>query len=117
MENRKIEFRVWDKVSNIWVAGWRITQSGCSSQHNAYVLMQFTGLADKNGKEIFEDDLVRKENRVGRIVFRDCAFTVAFQGEDQVWYPAAHSYLHVFRDSLEKIGNIWENPELLKEAN
>ena len=64
---RAIEFRVWDK-HNKWVSPsyYRISALGeilhhDNSQYSNVVLQQFTGISDKNGKPIFEGDLVKFE--------------------------------------------------------
>ena len=66
---------------------------------SAVVLMQYIGLKDKNGKEIYEGDIVK--NRDGQIYEIEFKFN-SFNGK----------YMVDFWE-LEVIGNIWENPELL----
>lgn len=74
-----------------------------------YVLMQSTGLKDKNGVEIFEGDIVVIEySRVGyryyeKIIYENGAFLA---GDDD--------WLFNVKDSCEVCGNIYENPELLE---
>src|SRR6266404_5899559 len=65
------------------------------------VLMQFTGLLDKNGKEIYVGDLV--------ITQTDKPFEIKDWNEDDGLYAIASGTIQV-----EVIGNIYENPELLK---
>lgn len=73
--------------------------------------LQFTGLLDKNGREIYEGDIVIHENpystsvtkEQGEIVFDKGAFWL--KNENGNWY---------FDTSPIVIGNIFENPELLK---
>lgn len=135
--NRVIKFRAWDGkqmhenvnpfrwdfvISNAWHRCEKSTGSGMlgSGGDTAEMLvpairythlMQFTGLTDKNGKEIYEGDIVRewpkKSNKVSFIVYRNKGFWVddenyGWEGED-LWNW----------NKIEIIGNIHENPELL----
>lgn len=89
--------------------------------YEEFKLMQSTGLEDKNGREIYEGDIVK---------FSDCdddayvtpvvwdknyaCFGVSFSGK----YPISFDYLEEFYTELkdiEVVGNIYENPELLGE--
>ena len=75
-----------------------------------YEVIQFTGLKDKNGKEIYEGDIVKGE-KWGRI------YEVRYDDEYGGFHPfvecdfEATSY---YDHPLEVIGNIYENSELLK---
>jgi hypothetical protein len=69
-------------------------------------LMQFTGLQDKNGKEIYEGDIV-KEGRSGNCVIEWDVKAAKFV------YRTATATIGMFSFFGEVIGNIHENPELL----
>ena len=75
---------------------------------------QFTGLYDKNGKEIYEGDVFRRYDYAYRITYRNGQWIGI--DEDGGWLPllkdqeSVSDYLHD-----EVIGNICDNPELLKE--
>ena len=65
---REIKFRVWCKNKNEWESDyWHLTPDGQMIdvlhnqplKHDNHVLMQYTGLKDKNGKEIYEGDIVK----------------------------------------------------------
>lgn len=73
---------------------------------------QYTGLTDKNGKKIFEGDIVKNEyGYIGLIVMKACSYYIEWQSGN------FSNDLYVFADTLEVIGNIHDNPELLKEAD
>ena len=71
-------------------------------------LMQFTGLHDKNGKEIWEGDILGNGvDRSWPVEFNDAAFTWGIIPLRQIDFKSD-------RCGLEVLGNIYENPELLK---
>lgn len=79
------------------------------------VLMQSTGLKDKNGKEIFEGDVVDYKGRKAIIKWNGSYASFIYRFVDELnkrsaeWYPLYLAYL-----KCEVIGNIYENPELLE---
>lgn len=120
--NREIKFRVWDiknkemlKVQELdfepTFYGGRIAIR--LDQYNDYfdtedmILMQYTGLDDKNGKEIYEGDIVKYENMTGKIMFFNGSFIMSNFEETEEWE------LGVINEEIEVIGNIYENSELL----
>ena len=77
-----------------------------------FIVMFYTGLKDKNGKEIYEGNIIDWGGlRPLKITFRDCAFRAEGFGSQDV--------LNLTQEGAtafaEVIGNIYENPELLKE--
>jgi uncharacterized phage protein (TIGR01671 family) len=116
---REIKFRAWD--------GIRITTSGimfnCSTNTleipigSRMKLMQYTGLKDKNGKEIYEGDMVNQEKwisvgvykpTIGIVKYACCKFYSDCIGE----WEGSHADLN---GNSEVIGNIYENIELLND--
>jgi uncharacterized phage protein (TIGR01671 family) len=92
-------------------------------------LMQFTGLKDKNGKEIYEGDIVRYKNISGFPAeddYKDSAKNVEYIKEvkfiDGKFYPRPDGSFpedgyYAWRNwDFEIIGNIYENADLLKSA-
>lgn len=78
-------------------------------------LMQSTGLKDKNGKEIFEGDIVDYKGRKAVIKWHGSYASFIYRFVDELnkrsaeWYPLYLAYL-----KCEVIDNIYENPELLE---
>ena len=81
-----------------------------TDQHSAttgterYKLMQFIGLKDKNGKEVYEGDICKKVLPYNRDFEID---NTPFQWHSLIEFGSL--------EGLEIIGNIYENPELLKD--
>lgn len=79
------------------------------------VLMQSTGLKDKNGKEIFEKDIVDYKGRKAIVKWHGSYACFIYEFVDELknrtaeWQPLFLSYYH-----FEIIGNVYENPELLE---
>ena len=92
--------------------------------HDAYGnIMQFTGLLDKNGKEIFENDIIVLSHpcwSVKCIVKYDnqlaCYVLESLEKRDK---GVRKSFLHIFQEDLnyKVIGNLYQNPELLGGEN
>lgn len=68
---------------------------------------QFTGLHDKNGNDIYEGDIIRNEICKGIVVYKNGAFVL------DLGKSCGCVYLFCL-DSLLVVGNIYDNPELLK---
>ncbi|KKX52469.1 YopX family protein [Brevibacillus borstelensis] len=136
MQGREIKFRIWDKdLKKMRVCGTDIhdsiafdmdnnavyynMQNGCGSLADGtgtYDLMRFTGLRDKNGKEIYEGDIIRVEqwNMNGIVNFASGMFKVSDPIRTE-FNPSLASFMVEVR--CEVIGNIYENPELLEVGN
>lgn len=81
------------------------------------VLMQSTGLVDKNGKEIFEGDILDYKGRKALVRWHGSYASFIYRFVDELqkrkteWKPLYLAYM-----KCEIIGNIYENPELLEES-
>ena len=129
--NREIKFRVWDPENKVWLKGNEIAFTAAMRIYNKKGDMiynagicQFTGCQDKNGKEVYEGDVVqimrqsfdlddRGNNpvykpQISKVIYRDHGFWV--EDEEFSW----EGELMWDWNEMEIIGNIFENPELIK---
>ena len=110
---REIKFRAWDGekmlspdyIDRKGVAYWREN----SIPERSEKIMQYTGLKDKNGAEIYEGDVIIKTATENSYV--SAPFVVQWL-EKQAGFNVAKGDHHYY----EIIGNIYENPELLKAS-
>lgn len=128
---KKNKFRAWHKEKKCWMS---LHNNGYSfNPNNGQIyyeglnvssridLMQYTGLKDKDGKEIYEGDIVRifvphdpeEKEYVSKVYELDGAFVVDMVGHDIYmdvhcigWIPGGYE--------LEVIGNIYESLDLIK---
>lgn len=139
--SREIKFKVWDteneeysnwtnrdphfNVTNSRLFFWERTQKKDGSYGgdivledygNRFILLQYTGLKDKNGKEIYEGDILifrpcydeSLGGQFGNSVFAVSFSDGAFRFGDQLADQEGASYYEI-------IGHIYQNPELLKQ--
>ena len=123
---RTIKFRAWDKTLNK-IHSWSTIENHFTFEEllddSFFEAMQYTGLKDKNGTEIYDGDYIRYSMRTinGSIYTHVCR---VFQHESGTWrIEGYHEDNHscetkgtVYAAHLicEVIGNIYENPELAK---
>jgi uncharacterized phage protein (TIGR01671 family) len=130
--NREIKFKAWDnhgkkfienEFAMSWCNGKVINIVGVSynkheedDPYEDVTFCQYTGLLDKNGKEIYEGDVIAKMISIGidepkilhkgEVVFHYGGFCMEYEG---YYFPLSRQH-----GGCEIIGNIYENPDLLK---
>lgn len=126
---REIKFRAWDKTTktmlhDVSTGTIQIFDASNSAYSENCDLMQFTGLKDRNGTEIYEGDVVLLQEWRGDYLptepFDYAKAKVIWDDESAAFFyekftePGTPWMMNSSIESVETIGNIYENPELLK---
>ncbi len=122
---REIKFRFWSKILKKYVIPDDMVLAGAFKDKNM-IVQQYTGLKDKNGKEIFIGDIIKIHNyktewKNGEPEFDWRIFEI-FQNRytvgmrNNVCHTPLTDYNPKASESfeIELLGNIYENPELVK---
>ena len=93
---------------------WNMPRGTVAFEIAPETLCQYTGLTDKNGKKIWENDIVKHEisSGLGQVIW----YQEDYIGwiVDDIWTDG-QQYSHEMFSECEVIGNIFDNPELLEE--
>ena len=114
----RFKFRAWDKEQGKYVddddlcfdtgGTWDSVYDLLKFENRFYTIEQCTGLKDKNGKLIYEGDIVDDGEQYTKIIFEKSCFC----------YDSGNGYyddLAFYHTHCEIVGNIHENPELLED--
>lgn len=106
-----VDLRNKESVRHAFIA----TMHCCNVKINPITIGQFTGLTDKNGNEIYEGDIVQsklKRLRNYDEILQICFANSEYCGKDKYGSSTSLSLLENYH-TLEIIGNIHDNPELI----
>ena len=121
---REIKFRVWDGSQwSYFTVGqpWTDFMNSVYQDHclNGKTFYQYTGLTDKNGKEIYEGDIFQVAlNKVYQVKYLNGISNFEWYGgmfglwfDDELFFP----FDEFAMSNGEVIGNIYQNPELIEQ--
>ena len=113
---REIKFRAWDKINNKMILDCGIYNHfyfGENYQKNI-AWMQFTGLKDKNRKEIYEGDIVRVGDEKSELI-EEIKWVDSKNWNGKCAGVGFVNHATVYETKVEIIGNIYENAELISK--
>lgn len=126
---RDIKFRAWDKKNKEWISDTdsffngmlfnrKVGSVGIDFWSTKFELMQYTGLKDQNGKEIYEGDIIINSCIVSPTC-PHCKKKLYAERQPEVvkWNDFGHRFDMPYIDAFQTyliLGNIHENPELLE---
>lgn len=134
--SREVKFRIWDKTSNrmlyqddferveLDTKNKMVSLVRSETIESSYVLdyedsieaeiMQYTGLKDKNGKKVYEDDIIQYSHKAVGMILRKVRMKYGMWGIEGIVKGTQIPFANILESEYEVIGNIHENPELLE---
>ena len=108
---RKFKFRARWKDTGLMLPNLMVNYSIEVLNRNSLFVEEFTGLKDKNGTEIYEGDIIKGNKGIYFIQWNDYFACFNAIDRDKKYFELRKSLML----KTEVIGNVFENPELLKK--
>ncbi len=123
---REIKFRAWDETEKHMYNWENLLNQNLKNiftipEECGYNIMQYTGLKDKNGKEIYEGDIIfiKGETKLldikGKVEYSNILAQFIITNTGNI-VNEAEPLGDYEEEDIEKIGNVYDNPELLKKG-
>lgn len=119
--SRDIKFRVYDKklkrMLGVQKHSFKTKKSmpyGFNMEYDFGGIMQYTGLKDKNGKKVYEDDIIKYSHKVVGTILRKVRMKYGMWGIEGIVKGTQIPFANILESEYEVVGNIYENPELLE---
>jgi len=126
MEHRELKFRAWDgsKMHSVNDAAnelWPVVlvsdaqledEGGLKAYRRSWSVMQFTGMKDMNGVDVYEGDIIRAYQLVGQVAYHNIRGAFIFADTKHL-----NEMLYQVMANTMVIGNIHEHPHLLSGGN
>lgn len=137
--NREIKFRIWDKIRSCYakqITTYKLDRNNninliiyldktnkmqeikeCDKIYtNEFIIQQYTGLKDKNDKEIYEGDIVIFRNGNYEVIYNYDRFELKNFNE-YIFENNQKLFIHYDLQDCIVIGNVYQNPKLLEDIN
>lgn len=130
MQQNRLKFRVWDNLKKEWLIkkvyhfNLHINDKGIGEftlkEHpQGFTIQQFSGKSDMNGVDVYEGDILKdhySDNPSYYICkFHNSKFSLFEISKDGIQDESEDFYGNLYSDDRKIVGNIFENPELLKQ--